>query len=134
MPIGESAPAARPRSLNALTLATAGMDRAVDFYERLGFACIYGGPSAPFTTFRVGDQFLNLTAELPPEGGWWGRVIFFVGDVDAAYRQAIARGLVPEFAPRDAPWDERYFHIRDPDGHEISLAHPIGAKRREAAD
>jgi uncharacterized glyoxalase superfamily protein PhnB len=25
-------------------------------------------------------------------------------------------------APSDAPWGERYFHIRDPDGHELSFA------------
>jgi uncharacterized glyoxalase superfamily protein PhnB len=26
--------------------------------------------------------------------------------------------------PRDAPWGERYFHMRDPDGHELSFARP----------
>jgi uncharacterized glyoxalase superfamily protein PhnB len=25
-------------------------------------------------------------------------------------------------APTDAPWGERYFHLRDPDGHELSFA------------
>ena len=29
------------------------------------------------------------------------------------------------FAPRDATWGERYFHIVDPDGHELSFAQPI---------
>jgi len=24
--------------------------------------------------------------------------------------------------PADAPWGERYFHILDPDGHELSFA------------
>ena len=37
----------------------------------------------------------------------------------------INAGLEPSFAPADAPWGERYFHIKDPDGHELSFAKPI---------
>jgi uncharacterized glyoxalase superfamily protein PhnB len=29
-------------------------------------------------------------------------------------------------APSDAPWGERYFHVTDPDGHELSFARPLG--------
>ena len=28
-------------------------------------------------------------------------------------------------APRDAEWSERYFHLTDPDGHELSFARPL---------
>jgi len=31
-------------------------------------------------------------------------------------------------SPDDAPWGERYFHIRDPDGHELSFARPLPAR------
>ena len=31
--------------------------------------------------------------------------------------------------PRDAPWGERYFHMRDPDGHELSSARPPTTSR-----
>ena len=111
--------------LSAVTLAVADMARAVAFYEAIGFARAKGGREARFTTFRAGAQYLNLTAEGVPPGGWWGRAIFYVSDVDALFRQAVARGLTPAFAPRDAPWGERYFHIVDPDGHEISFARPL---------
>jgi hypothetical protein len=30
-----------------------------------------------------------------------------------------------ENEPADAPWNERYFHIRDPDGYQLSFAQPI---------
>ncbi|MHC4164482.1 MAG: VOC family protein, partial [Planctomycetota bacterium] len=30
-----------------------------------------------------------------------------------------------EAAPADAEWGERYFHITDPDGHELSFARPL---------
>jgi hypothetical protein len=33
--------------------------------------------------------------------------------------------LNPSTQPRDAEWHERYFHISDPDGHEISFAKPV---------
>ena len=38
--------------------------------------------------------------------------------------RAIENGLQPDTSPRDAPWGERYFHITDPDGHELSFARP----------
>ena len=55
----------------------------------------------------------------------WGRVIFYVLDVDALYERAIAQGLNPEAAPRNAEWGERFFHVLDPDGHELSFAKPL---------
>jgi uncharacterized glyoxalase superfamily protein PhnB len=41
------------------------------------------------------------------------------------YAQARAAGFTPETAPRDAEWGERYFHLRDPDGHALSFARPL---------
>jgi hypothetical protein len=31
-------------------------------------------------------------------------------------------GYRPDTAPRDAEWGERFFHLTDPDGHELSFA------------
>ena len=54
----------------------------------------------------------------------WGRLIFYVTDVDALWNHLKERGFHPE-VPRDARWGERYFHMPDPDGHELSFARPI---------
>ncbi len=54
----------------------------------------------------------------------WGRLIFYVMDVDALWNHLKERGFHPE-VPRDACWGERYFHMPDPDGHELSFARPI---------
>ena len=112
--------------VSAITLATHDMARAVAFYGALGFELKYGGPQASFTRFRAGSGYLNLTA-VPAERvwSWWGRAIFYVDDVDVQHARAVAAGLSPAFAPRDAPWGERYFHIADPDGHELSFARPL---------
>jgi len=111
-------------SLSAVTLATADMAAATTFYEALGFEKIYGGPHAGFTSYRAGESYLNLIAA-ETGSGFWGRAIFYVDDVDAFHANAVRAGLTPEFEPRDAPWRERYFHIVDPDGHELSFAKPI---------
>jgi catechol 2,3-dioxygenase-like lactoylglutathione lyase family enzyme len=112
--------------ISAVTLAVADMGRSVRFYASLGFEIRYGGEAADFTSFRVGDGYLNLDATGDkPGGAFWGRVIFYVSDVDALFERARALGLTPSTAPRDAEWGERYFHINDPDGHELSFALPL---------
>jgi catechol 2,3-dioxygenase-like lactoylglutathione lyase family enzyme len=120
------------REINAVTLSVADMDRSVAFYADLGFPLVVGGAGAPFSTVRAGRSFLNLqlvAGWTPPGGalvaGVWGRVIFWVDDVDAVHERAVAHGHRPEFPPADAPWGERYFHLRDPDGHELSFARPL---------
>ncbi len=114
-------PDPRIESISAVTLTTQSMAKSVEFYRSLGFELASGGPQAEFTTFRVGDQYLNIIAT-PKEPSWWGRVIFWVVDVDGMYRRALDAGWSPEASPRDADWGERYFHLSDPDGHELSFA------------
>jgi len=90
-------------NISAITLATHDMARAVRFYRMLGFEVIYGGGDAAFTSFRAGTSYLNLIVQ-PAERtwSWWGRVIFYHSDVG-----------------------ERFFHLTDPDGHELSFAKPL---------
>jgi catechol 2,3-dioxygenase-like lactoylglutathione lyase family enzyme len=113
--------------ISAVTLVTIDMESAVAFYEALGFRLLYGGRDTSFTSFGVGAGFLNLQLDDagPPRGSLWGRVVFWVDDVDAMHHRARAAGFEPATAPADAPWGERYFHIRDPDGHELSFARPL---------
>ncbi len=113
-------------ALSAVTLGTHDMAAAVVFYDALGFEMIYGGGTAEFTSYRAGGSYLNLIA-MPAETQWtwWGRSIFYVSDVDAFHANALRQGLVPDADPADAPWGERYFHITDPDGHELSFARPL---------
>jgi catechol 2,3-dioxygenase-like lactoylglutathione lyase family enzyme len=103
------------------------MSKAFNFYRTLGFRLRYGGAGAEFTSFRVGSGYLNL--QLSPGRAQqvpiWGRVVFWVDDVDVMYQRVMAAGFTPETAPADAPWGERYFHLRDPDGHELSFARPL---------
>jgi catechol 2,3-dioxygenase-like lactoylglutathione lyase family enzyme len=120
----------RVLSISAVTLATQDMARAVRFYRALGFVQAYGGETAAFTSFRVGQGHVNLI-RTAPGSSWsgWGRIIFYVDDVDAMYAHARAQGFTPQAAPEDAPWGERFFHLTDPDGHELSFAQPLSSFR-----
>ena len=118
--------------ISAVTLATHDMARAVSFYRLLELPIAHGGEDASFTSFRAGENFLNLILQ-PPTRQWagWGRLIFYHQDVDALYAKLVAAGFRPDSAPRDAEWGERFFHASDPDRHELSFAWPLRqAKRR----
>ena len=62
--------------INAVTLVTADMSTSCAFYAALGFESIVGGADAPFTTYRVGDGFLNVQFDPAhaPVPAIWGRV------------------------------------------------------------
>jgi catechol 2,3-dioxygenase-like lactoylglutathione lyase family enzyme len=123
-------PTARIESLSAVTLTVSDIARSVRFYETLGFAHKPGPSIAGFASFVLGELgpacYLNLLEGPHGKVEGWGRAIFYVSDVDAFYAQISAAGITPEFAPQDAPWAERYFHVLDPDGHELSFAKPLG--------
>ena len=119
-----------PVALSAVTLHVADMARAVGFYDALGFERIYGGPDDRFTSYAIAGAFLNLMLDQDGTGDGsgprrWGRVIVHVDDVDAMHRRVVGAGAVPHDDPRDAPGGERFFHVNDPDGHELSFARPL---------
>ena len=113
-------------SISAVTLATHDMPRAVRFYRMLGFEIVHGGEDAAFTSFRAGGSYLNLVIQPAARSwSWWGRVIFYHSDVDGLHARVTAAGYRSDTAPRDAEWGERFFHLTDPDGHELSFAWPL---------
>jgi catechol 2,3-dioxygenase-like lactoylglutathione lyase family enzyme len=110
-------------SLSAITLATHDMAKSLGFYATLGFRTVWSAPDGSFATIRAGDAWINLFMT-GSDTDWrgWGRFILHVDDVDAFHERLLEVGYEPQMAPSDAPWGERYFHVLDPDGHEVSLA------------
>ena len=107
--------------ISAVTLAVRSMPEAITFYTTLGFTLVYGGPQARFSTLQAGNALVNLTFSPGHRPTWWGRTIFRVDDVDALYQTALAAGYTPT-PPQNGAWGERYFHLTDPNGHELSFA------------
>jgi len=115
-------------TISAITLKVVCMETAVEFYrDVLGMKILYGGPGAAFSSLQMhGKEYpiLNLETGRPETN--WGRMIFQVADVDSSWRHFKEKGFEPE-RPQDASWGERYFHMRDPDGHELSFARRLQA-------
>lgn len=112
--------------ISAITFRVINMKASVHFYgDVLDMELLYGGERASFSSLRASDSasaILNLEEGVSiPQ---WGRLIFHVMDVDAFWTHLRQKGFDPE-VPQDAPRGERYFHMRDPDGHELSFARPL---------
>ena len=116
----------RVEKISAVTLRVANMAESVRFYrDVLGMEILYGGEGGCFSSLRTEDApypILNLEQGEPMTR--WGRLIFYVADVDAFWAYLRRKGFHPE-GPRDAAWGERYFHMPDPDGPELSFARPL---------
>lgn len=114
---------AKVEKISAVTIKVIDMRASIRFYRNiLGLELLYGGQNASFSSLRTHDTehtILNLEQGIPVIG--WGRIIFYVTDVDKFWAYMQEKGFNPD-RPRDAPWGERYFHMRDPDGHELSFA------------
>ena len=113
------------RKISAVTLETKDIDRIVGFYERLDFIPKHRKGDT-FVSLSFGDCFLNFVQKNDLDHPTLcGRIIFYVEDVDSFYEKIVVTGIKPDMAPSDARWGERYFHVTDPDGNEISFAKPI---------
>jgi catechol 2,3-dioxygenase-like lactoylglutathione lyase family enzyme len=112
--------------ISAVTLKVRDMSRSVHFYnEILGLEIIYGGSNASFSSLRTtGAEAAILNLEQGAPAKRWGRIVFHVTDVDELWSYLKTKGCNAA-QPSDAAWGERYFHLHDPDGHELSFAKPL---------
>jgi PhnB protein len=80
--------------------------------------------------FQIGDSVVMLTDEMPEMGsrspkhfdGSPGGIWLYVPDVDAVYQAATGAGAKSLIAPMDMFWGDRHARVRDPFGHEWSIA------------
>jgi len=118
------------------------MKKSCHFYSQIpGFRLIYGGSfNDIFSTYEIGGSdgskiCLNLELVRPTtihrtSKKHFGRIIFRTDDVDKLYNymknnESISPDIVFETIPTNAPWGERYFHIREPDGYQLSFVKPL---------
>ena len=96
--------------ISAITIKVNDMARSVHFYNGLlGLKVLYGGESAYFSslqTLGAKDTILNLEkGHVTPD---WGRIIFYVEDVDRFWAHLKEKEFSPA-GPRDAAWGEQHF-------------------------
>jgi catechol 2,3-dioxygenase-like lactoylglutathione lyase family enzyme len=131
--------------ISAVTLIVKNMEKSCNFYCQIpGFKVVYGGSSEDtFTTFEIGEHttkmYLNLELGLANSNHsgndrkrrqHFGRIIFHTEDVDRLYsyfrgNKKMSSLISFENGPTNAAWGERFFHIREPDGYQLSFAEPI---------
>jgi catechol 2,3-dioxygenase-like lactoylglutathione lyase family enzyme len=139
--------------ISAITLRVKDMEKSCTLYSKIpGFSLTYGGkPSDRFTTFEIGKgtnatTYLNLELIEVDEGSSdfykkpilgktrdsedFGRIIFHTENVDTLYSymkqdEYISKSVVFENEPTNAPWGERFFHIRELNGYQLSFAQPL---------
>ena len=135
--------------ISAVTLIIKNMERSCNFYSEIpGFKLVYGGsPDDTFTTYEIGEDVqktclnleLSITDNHHIDNGrkrqHFGRIIFHTKDVDKLYSYFksnidILTVISFENEPTDAAWGERYFHIREPDGYQLSFAKPFEKEKK----
>jgi len=112
------------------------LDRALDFYRRLGFEVLEREEDTPSATLQAGSVRLWVFRGLggpPPSRApdpaanppGLDHVSLWVEDVDVAYESLRSGGLAFEAEPADQPWGARATSLLDPDGTRIYLLGPL---------
>jgi uncharacterized glyoxalase superfamily protein PhnB len=113
---------------------------AIEFYKNaFGAVEVYRMPAPDGTrllhaTLNIRGSDVMLSDEFPEHGGNRGpdnvgsttvTIHLWVSNADEAFAQAIAAGASVIMPLADMFWGDRYGKLRDPFGHEWSIAHHI---------
>ena len=123
--------------LDAIGVIVSDLERAVDFYRRLGLefppdpdpeghghveAELPGGLRLMLDTEETIRSFAPEWT--PPAGGPRTALAFLCDspeDVDRLYRELVDTGAKGHKEPWDAFWGQRYAEVKDPDGNLVDL-------------
>lgn len=119
------------KSVAAFVCYVKDLDKTAKFYETLGFEIkkrtekqiiIY------LNWFRIDFILIDKEEKTEfqkdanfPEKGAGIYIYLSVDDVDASYKELVEKGFKPSSEPRDWPWGNREFVIRDPDGYKLVI-------------
>jgi PhnB protein len=130
-----------PEDFHTITpyLVVRNAERAIHVYERaFGARELYrnlapDGRSVIHSELLLGDSRLFINEEFPDFGQhsphhYGGSAVtlhLYVSDVDALFKRAVEAGVEVTVPLDDQFWGDRYAKVRDPFGHEWSLASRI---------
>ena len=118
-------------------LVVKGGEAAIAFYKKAFGAqeregCIMRMPEGKVghAELWIGDSPIMLADEAPDwgcfspltKGGGSVCIHLYVPDADKTFAQAVAAGATAVMPMSDAPWGDRYGKLKDPFGHEWSVA------------
>jgi catechol 2,3-dioxygenase-like lactoylglutathione lyase family enzyme len=117
------------KSISGLTCYVKDLEQTIAFYEALGFRT--GERTDDGVTFYVNwfsvrfqvqskEEKSDFQKEANAEPKGSGIYINLkVDNADETYKEIIEKGLKPSSEPRDWPWGNREFVLRDPDGYKL---------------
>lgn len=101
------------------------------FYKKLGFEVVQSddehslvslkGFGIDLVTMRDEDMFAKDSMSADKGRGIY--IYIFVDDVDAQYTEFLKLGLTTQTKPKDWPWGNREFILKDPDGYKLCFWH-----------
>jgi catechol 2,3-dioxygenase-like lactoylglutathione lyase family enzyme len=117
------------KSVSGFTIYVKDLEKTVEFYTMLGFDFKKQDTfSATGYMNWYSINFIDASKEDKQEflkeahAEIRGMGIFInlsVDDVDEAYKELVSKGIKPSSEPRDWPWGNREFVLRDPDGYKL---------------
>jgi uncharacterized glyoxalase superfamily protein PhnB len=102
------------------------------FYKKVGFSVERSDDE--HTTVSLNGFMLDLVSMRDEQpftrdsmAGDKGRGVYIylcVDNVDATYQDFLSKGLQPYTQPKDWPWGNREFILKDPDGYKLCFWQP----------
>jgi uncharacterized glyoxalase superfamily protein PhnB len=125
--------------LDAIGVIVSDMDRAIDFYRRVGLQFDEAtaddvhveaiGPGGLRVMLDTEASVMSFSSWLPPTGGSPRTALAFLCDdpaeVDRLFADLVEAGGQSHLPPFDAPWRQRYASVHDPDGNAVDLFAPL---------
>ena len=117
------------KSISGFTCYVKDVTRTATFYEALGFRM--GAQNDRQLTVYVNWFSITFLAQGAEDKSEFQKeanarekgaglyINIKVDNADVAHAGAVANGLAPSTEPRDWPWGNREFVIRDPDGYKL---------------
>lgn len=105
------------------------IEKTAKFYEALGF--LFSKRESDHISIRLNWFWIDFHAQDKEEKPEFqkeahldhkGAGLFLyikVEDIDGFYQKLLTKGLNPSSEPRDWPWGNREFALRDPDGYKL---------------
>lgn len=112
----------------SILLYISNVETSSDFYQKLGFKI--NSKDDKSVVVSLGDLQLQLFDKEKVEFKQYSEVdpntfsMFLyieVDDVDEKHKELISKGLTPATTPKDWPWGNREFVIKDPDGYKFVI-------------
>ena len=132
------------KKLDALMFYVSDVKSTLEFYQTLGFKTSYSGSDPGIASLNKLDLFFysaswanddpdELTdAMMKPKGS--GLYIYIrVQNIDEYFKTLKTKSLTPSSKPRNWPWGNREFVVRDPDKFKLVFYGPIKEKSNSTA-